>query len=55
VLVVQGEGDRFGIPPEGEHREVVLVAGDHSLRKDRDAVGAAVRGWLPGVVGATRR
>jgi len=53
VLVVQGEGDRFGIPPEGPRREVVLVAGDHSLRKDREAVGAAVREWLPGVVGAT--
>ena len=26
VLVVQGEGDRFGIPPAGEGRKVVLVA-----------------------------
>jgi predicted alpha/beta-hydrolase family hydrolase len=55
VLVVQGEGDRFGIPPAGEGREVVLVAGDHSLRKDREAVAAAVRGWLPSLVGATAR
>jgi len=55
VLVVQGAGDRFGIPPEGQGREVVLVAGDHSLRKDREAVGAAVRDWLPGLVGATTR
>jgi hypothetical protein len=29
---------------------VVRVAGDHSLRKDPEAVAAAVRGWLPGVV-----
>jgi hypothetical protein len=31
---------------------VVQVPGDHSLRKDLDAVEAAVRGWLPGVVGS---
>ena len=55
MLVVQGEGDRFGIPPAGEGREVVLVAGDHSLRKDREAVAAAVSGWLPTVVGAAAR
>jgi predicted alpha/beta-hydrolase family hydrolase len=55
VLVVQGEGDRFGIPPAGEGREVILVAGDHSLRKDREAVSAAVRGWLPGELGAATR
>jgi hypothetical protein len=29
---------------------VVQVAGDHSLRTDLDAVAAAVRAWLPGVV-----
>ena len=52
VLVVQGKGDRFGIPPAGAGREVVLVAGDHSLRKDRAAVAAAVREWLPSAIGA---
>jgi hypothetical protein len=26
------------------------VPGDHSLRTDLDAVAAAVRGWLPGVL-----
>ena len=46
ILVVQGENDRFGIPPPGPRRSVVLVPGDHSLRKDRDAVTAAVRDWL---------
>ncbi len=50
TLVVQGERDRFGIPPEAANRKVVLVPGDHSLRTDVTAVGAAVRDWLPGVV-----
>lgn len=50
VLVVQGEGDRFGMPPPSARRSVVAVAGDHSLRKDVNAVAAAVRDWLPGVV-----
>jgi uncharacterized protein len=46
VLVVQGEGDRFGMPPPGEAREVARVRGDHSLRSDPQAVAAAVGGWL---------
>lgn len=46
VLVVQGEGDRFGMPPPGANREVVGVPGDHSLRKDTRAVAAAVQRWL---------
>jgi uncharacterized protein len=50
-LIVQGERDRFGIPPATSLRTVVQVPGDHSLRTDPDAVRAAVRGWLPGVVG----
>ena len=52
VLVVQGESDRFGMPPPGPHREVVKVRGDHALRADPDAVAAAVRNWLPIAVGA---
>jgi predicted alpha/beta-hydrolase family hydrolase len=51
TLVVQGERDPFGMPPPGPRRKVVQVPGDHSLRKDLDAVVAAVQGWLPGVVG----
>ena len=50
VLVVQGERDRFGIPPSGRRREVAQVSGDHSLRSDPQAVAAATRGWLPRVV-----
>jgi uncharacterized protein len=51
TLVVQGERDPFGIPPAAALRTVVQVAGDHSLRTDLDAVAAAVRAWIPGVVG----
>lgn len=47
VLVVQGENDRFGVPPAAPGREVVVVVrGDHSLRSDRAAVAHAVRAWL---------
>jgi predicted alpha/beta-hydrolase family hydrolase len=51
MLVVQGARDRFGIPPPSARRTVVQVPGDHSLRADLEAVAAAVRAWLPGVVG----
>jgi predicted alpha/beta-hydrolase family hydrolase len=50
VLVVQGERDPFGMPPSAAQRRVAQVPGDHSLRTDLDAVAAAVRAWLPGVV-----
>lgn len=46
TLVVQGENDRFGMPPAGRSREVVRVSGDHSLRSDHDAIAAAVGAWL---------
>ena len=46
VLVVQGTGDRFGMPPAAPRRTVVAVAGDHALRTDPPAVAAAVIGWL---------
>ena len=45
TLVVQGERDPFGIPPEGPNRTVVLVPGTHSL-KSTAAIGAAVSDWL---------
>lgn len=50
VLVVQGDRDRFGMPPPGAHREVVVVPGDHGLKKDLGAVRAAVRDWLAAVL-----
>jgi predicted alpha/beta-hydrolase family hydrolase len=50
VLVVQGDSDPFGMPPAAPNRSVVTVPGNHSLTADLDAVGAAVRDWLPGVL-----
>ena len=45
TLVVQGESDQFGIPPEGSNRSVVLVPGTHTLRQ-MDPIADAVRAWL---------
>jgi hypothetical protein len=48
MLIVQGENDRFGMPePDpSRRREVAVVPGDHGLKSDLGAVGAAVRDWL---------
>jgi hypothetical protein len=46
VLVVQGERDPFGMPPPAAGREVVAVAGNHSLKAGAEAVGPAVSAWL---------
>ena len=54
MLVVQGERDRFGIPPAGPRRTVVQVPGDHSLRTDTEPVAAAVRAWLPEIADESR-
>ncbi len=54
ALVVQGLSDPFGMPPDGPDRAVVKVRGNHSLKGDLDAVRAAVRAWLPAVVGDGR-
>ena len=51
TLVVQGERDPFGMPPSGRARQVVKVPGDHGLKADPAAVEAAVRAWLPTVLG----
>ena len=45
VLVVQGESDPFGMPPDGPGRTVVRVQGNHSL-KSSTAVEDAVSSWL---------
>ena len=50
TLVVQGSGDPFGMPPATPRRAVAQVPGNHSLRTDLEAVAAAVRHWLPGIV-----
>jgi uncharacterized protein len=49
TLVVQGERDPFGMPPDGPHRIVVRVPGDHSLRHQGE-VSAAVSNWLAGLL-----
>jgi uncharacterized protein len=46
MLVVQGERDPFGMTPSSPTRTVVQVPGDHGLKKDLEAVAAAVREWL---------
>ena len=45
TLVVQGERDPFGLPPEGPNRSVVTIPGTHSLRSS-GTVAAVVRDWL---------
>jgi predicted alpha/beta-hydrolase family hydrolase len=49
TLVVQGERDPFGVPdpktlPSGI--TLVVVSGDHSLKKDAPAIRAAIAAWL---------
>ena len=52
VLVVQGTADPFGMPSAGPRHTLVKVPGNHSLKGGLDEVAAAVRDWLPGVVGS---
>ena len=46
VLIVQGESDPFGMPPEAPLREVVRLRGNHGLKSDRPGLRAAVGAWL---------
>ncbi len=46
VLVVQGRNDPFGCPEPAGPREVVVLAGDHSLRSDKAGLQTAVGEWL---------
>ncbi|CRK59691.1 Esterase/lipase/thioesterase family active site [Alloactinosynnema sp. L-07] len=46
TLVVQGEMDSFGRPPGAHHREIVLVPGDHSLKKELPRISRTVEEWL---------
>jgi uncharacterized protein len=50
MLIVQGDRDRFGMPPAARGRTVAQVPGDHGLKKDLDAVRDAVAAWLPSIV-----
>jgi uncharacterized protein len=51
VLVVQGERDAFGMPPDGPGRTVARIAGDHSLKSDVRALRAVVGDWLDLILG----
>ncbi len=46
VLVVQGERDPFGLPPSAAGRDVVVVPGDHALKRDTAAVVDAVTAFV---------
>jgi predicted alpha/beta-hydrolase family hydrolase len=46
VLVIQGRNDRFGVPAEGPGREVLVIDGDHGLKRDLPRVSGAVADWL---------
>jgi uncharacterized protein len=50
VLVVQGASDPFGMPPRRRGRKLVVVEGDHSLRKRVATVGDTAARWLVSVV-----
>ena len=50
VLVVQGDRDPFGMPPEGPDRELVVIAGaDHSLKRELPRVAETVVQFVRGV------
>ncbi len=51
TLVVQGENDPFGIPPDGPNRTVARIPGTHSLRSS-DSVAAVVADWLATLIAA---
>lgn len=49
ALVVQGDRDPFGVPDPGTLPStvtLVVVSGDHSLKKDTPAIRAAITDWL---------
>ena len=46
VFVVQGDRDPFGMPPKRRGRKVLVVEGDHSLRKGVAAYAATIADWL---------
>jgi uncharacterized protein len=49
TLVVQGDRDPFGMPPDGPNRTVTPIPGTHSL-KSTTSVAAAVSDWLASVL-----
>ena len=51
ALVIQGRSDRFGVPPEGPARRVVVLAGDHGLKSDLGGVATAVGAFVSEIAG----
>jgi predicted alpha/beta-hydrolase family hydrolase len=51
VLVVQGANDPFGCPAETATARVVVVPGDHSLKKGLGEAAGAIRDWLTARIG----
>lgn len=46
TLVVQGDRDPYGCPPEAPGRAVIVLPGDHGLRSSLPALTTAVGAWL---------
>lgn len=46
TLVIQGENDPFGMPGPGPHREIVVLSGDHSLKREATTLSRTVQEWL---------
>jgi predicted alpha/beta-hydrolase family hydrolase len=46
MLVVQGRNDRFGMPGPASGREVLVVEGDHGLKREPSRIDEAVARWL---------
>jgi uncharacterized protein len=52
VLVVQGDRDRFGAVAPAPGRDVVVLGGDHALRREHDVLRARVGDWLRAILAA---
>ena len=52
AFVVQGESDPFGMPPKRGGRTVLVVEGNHSLRKGVAAYAAKATDWLAARLGS---
>jgi predicted alpha/beta-hydrolase family hydrolase len=46
TLVVQGESDPFGMPGAAPHREIMVLPGDHSLKREAKTLSRTVEEWL---------
>ena len=49
ALVIQGQADPFGMPPEAPGRHVAVVPGTHSFTRPLTGVVEAARDWLAAI------